>query len=150
MAAPSIVAALGRVGGPDRARVLFPGVLACGVVAAASTFLSQHYGAPVMLFALLLGMAMNFLSADGPCAPGIAFAGRTLLRVGRAAAQGQGADAVAPARRDAERRLRPRTGRHIPFALLRAKRLQTFSKQCHRRLRHRRSRIGCPPAWNEI
>ena len=82
MAAPSIVAVLGRVGGPDRARVLFPGVLACGVVAAASTFLSQHYGAPVMLFALLLGMAMNFLSADGPCAPGIAFAGRTLLRVG--------------------------------------------------------------------
>jgi uncharacterized integral membrane protein (TIGR00698 family) len=52
------------------------------VVAAASTFLSQHYGAPVMLFALLLGMAMNFLSAEGPCAPGIAFSGRTLLRVG--------------------------------------------------------------------
>src|SRR5213076_1625137 len=30
----------------------------------------------------LLGMAMNFLSAEGPCAPGIAFSGRTLLRVG--------------------------------------------------------------------
>src|SRR5947208_13515995 len=67
---------------PARARALFPGVLACGVVAAAWTFLSQHYGAPVMLFALLLGMAMNFLSAEGPCAPGIAFSGRTLLRVG--------------------------------------------------------------------
>ena len=40
------------------------------------TFLSQHYGAPVMLFALLLGMAMNFLSADGPCAPGIEFTAR--------------------------------------------------------------------------
>ena len=36
-------------------RTLFPGVLACVVVATASTFLSQHYGAPVMLFALILG-----------------------------------------------------------------------------------------------
>jgi uncharacterized integral membrane protein (TIGR00698 family) len=71
------------IGGlPGRARVLFPGVLACGVVAAAATFLSQHYGAPVMLFALLLGIAMNFLSSDGPCAPGIAFTGREVLRVG--------------------------------------------------------------------
>jgi uncharacterized integral membrane protein (TIGR00698 family) len=71
------------IGGlPGRARVLFPGVLACGVVAAAATFLSQHYGAPVMLFALLLGMAMNFLSSDGPCAPGIGFTGREVLRVG--------------------------------------------------------------------
>ena len=53
------------------------------MVAAAATFLSQHYGAPVMLFALLLGLAMNFLSADdGPCAAGIAFSARTLLRVG--------------------------------------------------------------------
>ena len=59
-----------------------PGVLACGVVAAAATFLSEHYGAPVMLFALLLGMAMNFLSADGPCAAGIEFTARHLLRVG--------------------------------------------------------------------
>ena len=67
---------------PARGRALFPGVLACAVVAAASTFLSQHYGAPVMLFALLLGMAMNFLSADGPCAPGIEFSARQVLRIG--------------------------------------------------------------------
>ena len=39
-------------------------------------------GAPVMLFALLLGMAMNFLSGEGKCAPGIAFTARELLRVG--------------------------------------------------------------------
>jgi uncharacterized integral membrane protein (TIGR00698 family) len=82
MTACSIAAALGRVAGLERARVLFPGVLASGVVAAAATFLSLHYGAPVMLFALLLGMAMNFLSAEGPCAEGIAFSGRTLLRIG--------------------------------------------------------------------
>lgn len=67
---------------PGYGRALMPGVLACGVVAAAATFLSEHYGAPVMLFALLLGMAMNFLSAEGPCTAGIEFTARQLLRVG--------------------------------------------------------------------
>lgn len=67
---------------PGRARVLFPGLLACAVVAAASTFLSQHYGAPVMLFALILGMAMNFLSTEGACKPGIEFTARHVLRWG--------------------------------------------------------------------
>ena len=67
---------------PTRGRQLFPGMLACAVVAAAATFLSQHYGAPVMLFALLLGLAMNFLSAEGPCAPGIEFTARQVLRIG--------------------------------------------------------------------
>lgn len=66
----------------SRARVAFPGMLACAVVAAAATFLSQHYGAPVMLFALLLGLAMNFLSAEGPCKPGIEFTARHVLRWG--------------------------------------------------------------------
>jgi uncharacterized integral membrane protein (TIGR00698 family) len=65
-----------------RARALFPGVMACAVVAAAAGFLGQHYGAPVLLFALLLGLAMNFLSLQGPCAPGIEFCARTLLRFG--------------------------------------------------------------------
>ena len=67
---------------PVRSRALFPGVLACVVVAAASTFLSQHYGAPVMLFALILGLAMNFLSVDGACKPGIEFTARQVLRWG--------------------------------------------------------------------
>lgn len=67
----------------SRLRELFPGVLACAVAAAAATFLSEHYGAPVMLFALLLGMAMNFLCAEGsPCKPGIEFSARTVLRLG--------------------------------------------------------------------
>ena len=67
---------------PARGQELFPGVLACAVAATAATFLSQHYGAPVMLFALLLGMAMNFLSAEGPCKPGIEFTSRHVLRWG--------------------------------------------------------------------
>lgn len=60
----------------------FPGLLVCATVAVAATFLSEHYGAPVMLFALLLGMAMNFLSQDGSCAPGIGFTAREVLRLG--------------------------------------------------------------------
>jgi uncharacterized integral membrane protein (TIGR00698 family) len=65
-----------------RTRDLTPGILVCAVVGAAASFLSDHYGAPVMLFALLLGMAMNFLSSDGPCQPGIEFTARHVLRIG--------------------------------------------------------------------
>jgi uncharacterized integral membrane protein (TIGR00698 family) len=66
----------------ERGRALAPGLLACAVTGAAAGFLSEHYAAPVMLFALLLGMALNFLSAEGPCQPGIEFAAREVLRVG--------------------------------------------------------------------
>lgn len=66
----------------ERVRALAPGAIACMVVGAASGFLSEHYGAPVMLFALLLGMAMNFLIEEGPCKAGIEFSARTLLRIG--------------------------------------------------------------------
>jgi uncharacterized integral membrane protein (TIGR00698 family) len=68
--------------GSARVRTLAPGLLACGVVGAAAAFLSEHYGAPVMLFALLLGMAMNFLSTDGACRPGIEFTSKQVLRIG--------------------------------------------------------------------
>lgn len=65
-----------------RARQLVPGLMAAAVVAAAASFLSEHYKAPVMLFALLLGMSMNFLSAEGTCKTGIEFTSREILRVG--------------------------------------------------------------------
>ncbi|MCY1462447.1 hypothetical protein D9M71_802200 [compost metagenome] len=48
-----------------RALDLAPGFFVSVIVAIAATFLSEHYGAPVMLFALLLGIAMNFLAGDG-------------------------------------------------------------------------------------
>ncbi|MBA4491741.1 putative sulfate exporter family transporter [Paracoccus sp. S1E-3] len=56
-------------------------LLAC-LVAAAARFLSDHYGAPAMLMALLIGMAFNFLAADPLCAPGLAVTSTTLLRAG--------------------------------------------------------------------
>ena len=66
----------------QRLRQLWPGMLACAMVGGAARFISDHYGAPVMLMALLLGMAMNFLSAEGVCQPGIEATARHVLRTG--------------------------------------------------------------------
>jgi len=60
----------------------YPGVIVAVTVGLAATFLSQHYGAPVMLFALLLGLAFHFLHEEGRCVAGIEFCSRTVLRVG--------------------------------------------------------------------
>ena len=51
---------------------VWPGLLASFVIAAAAAFLADHYSGPVMLFALLLGMAMNFLSEVDRCKPSLA------------------------------------------------------------------------------
>ena len=59
-----------------------PGLLASLIIAAAAAFLADHYGGPVMLFALLLGMAMNFLSEVDRCRPGVEFASKFVLRLG--------------------------------------------------------------------
>lgn len=59
-----------------------PGLIASGIVAIAAMFLSEHYGASAMLFALLLGMALNFLGAEGKTVPGIRFAASFVLRLG--------------------------------------------------------------------
>ena len=65
-----------------RASQLLPGVLVCGLVAMAAAFLAENYGAPTMLFALLLGMALHFLSGEARTAAGIEFSARALLRWG--------------------------------------------------------------------
>jgi len=66
----------------QRCRSTYRGVMLALAVAAAARFFSDHYGAPAMLFALLFGIAFNFLSTDDRCAPGIEFASKTLLRAG--------------------------------------------------------------------
>ncbi|XDA99260.1 YeiH family protein [Sulfitobacter sp. LCG007] len=58
------------------------GFLVSAVVAVAAQFLSEHYGAPAMLMALLLGIAFHFLSEEGACREGIEFTARTVLRTG--------------------------------------------------------------------
>jgi len=59
-----------------------PGFLVAAVVAAAAQFLSEHYGAPAMLMALLLGIAFHFLAEEGRCVAGIEVTARTVLRIG--------------------------------------------------------------------
>ena len=67
---------------PDSVQGLGHGLLISAVLAVAARFLSDHYGAPAMLMALLLGMAFNFLAEEGRCVPGIEFCARTVLRMG--------------------------------------------------------------------
>lgn len=67
---------------PEFARTTVPGLGLALVVATAATFLSEHYSAPVMLYALLLGMAFNFLTESENTRAGIEFASKSLLRIG--------------------------------------------------------------------
>lgn len=64
------------------ASLIGPGLLLTVLVAMAAQFLSDHYGAPVMLMAILLGMPLQFLSQDERTGPGIAMASRVILRIG--------------------------------------------------------------------
>jgi uncharacterized integral membrane protein (TIGR00698 family) len=72
----------GAPGRLHRASKLYPGAVVSILLALAAFALSEHYGAPVMLFALLLGMAVNFLGDDERCGPGIEFCATTILRTG--------------------------------------------------------------------
>jgi uncharacterized integral membrane protein (TIGR00698 family) len=63
-------------------KAVWPGALASGVIGLAAAWLSQHYGAPVMLLALLLGMAFHFLHEEGRAVAGIEFASKAILRLG--------------------------------------------------------------------
>lgn len=65
------------------ARNVLPGLAIAVTVAMAAQFIAEHYGGPVMLLALLLGMAFNFLSQPGSrTAAGVEFSSRRVLRLG--------------------------------------------------------------------
>ena len=59
-----------------------PGVMVCVVIALAATFLSEHYGGPQLLYALLIGMSLHFLSTNANVNSGINFCSKSILRVG--------------------------------------------------------------------
>ena len=63
-------------------RQALPGVAVSVVVGFAALFLSQHYGAPAMLFALLLGIALSFIYHETRCKIGIDFTAVHVLRIG--------------------------------------------------------------------
>ncbi|MEJ2602454.1 MAG: putative sulfate exporter family transporter [Gammaproteobacteria bacterium] len=67
----------------DTARAVAPGLAIAVTVAMAAQFVAEHYGGPVMLLALLLGMAFNFLSEpQARTAAGIEFSSKRVLRLG--------------------------------------------------------------------
>lgn len=59
-----------------------PGLGFAGVASLAAAYLSEHYGAPIMLMGLLIGLAFNFVNGDVRTHAGLGFASKTLLRWG--------------------------------------------------------------------
>jgi uncharacterized integral membrane protein (TIGR00698 family) len=59
-----------------------PGLLLSATIALAVRFVSDRLGGPAMLYALLFGMAFNFLTEDERFARGIRIASRNILRFG--------------------------------------------------------------------
>jgi uncharacterized integral membrane protein (TIGR00698 family) len=59
-----------------------PGLLLSATIALAVRFISDQLGGPAMLYALLFGMAFNFLNEDERFAAGIYLASRNILRIG--------------------------------------------------------------------
>lgn len=59
-----------------------PGLTACCTAAAAAAWLSDHYGVPIILMGLLIGLALNFISQSAVTHAGLDFASRTFLRFG--------------------------------------------------------------------
>ena len=66
---------------PERDTVL-PGLAVCGVASAAAAWLSEHYGFPIILLGLLVGLSLNFIARDPRTHKGLDFASRTFLRLG--------------------------------------------------------------------
>jgi uncharacterized integral membrane protein (TIGR00698 family) len=66
----------------DTLRDAGPGLLLAATIALAVRFVSDQLGGPAMLYALLFGMAFNFLTEDERFARGIYFASRNILRIG--------------------------------------------------------------------
>jgi uncharacterized integral membrane protein (TIGR00698 family) len=59
-----------------------PGLLVCLVIAMSTSFLSENYGGPQLLYALLIGLSLHFLYLNEAVKPGIDFCAKTVLRLG--------------------------------------------------------------------
>jgi uncharacterized integral membrane protein (TIGR00698 family) len=66
----------------SRLAALVPGMATALLIAAAASFVADTYGGPVMLLALLIGIALNFLSEGDKVGPGIRFTSKTVLKLG--------------------------------------------------------------------
>ena len=61
---------------------LLPGILFCLVVVFAAHHISEHYGSPLILTTVLLGMAFNNIIKHHDFKPGLDCTATTILRVG--------------------------------------------------------------------
>jgi uncharacterized integral membrane protein (TIGR00698 family) len=61
---------------------LWPGLAVCGTASLAAAWLAEHYGFPIILLGLLVGLALSFLGQDPQMHRGLDFASRTFLRIG--------------------------------------------------------------------
>ena len=61
---------------------LLPGLAVCGVASLAAAWLAEHYGFPIILLGLLIGLSLNFVAHDARTHRGLDFASRTFLRAG--------------------------------------------------------------------
>lgn len=59
-----------------------PGILVCLVIALSTGFLSENYGGPQLLYALLIGLSLHFLYSNESVKAGIDFSSKTILRIG--------------------------------------------------------------------
>ena len=66
----------------DAATRIAPGLAVATTIAMAARFAADLSGGPVMLYALLIGMALSFLADDVRCRKGVDIAAKTVLRVG--------------------------------------------------------------------
>ncbi|MDP3761689.1 MAG: hypothetical protein Q8R01_14360 [Ramlibacter sp.] len=66
-------------GRPMRAAVAghAPGIMVCAVTALAATFLHEHYGGPQLLYALLIGLSLHFLSTNPQITCGVNFCAKS-------------------------------------------------------------------------
>lgn len=62
----------------EQSSIMFLGFLVALLISIAAQFISDHYGAPAML----VGIALNFLSQEGKCVWGIKFSARPVLHFG--------------------------------------------------------------------
>lgn len=63
-------------------RALLPGLALALVLALSATFVSEHYGGPKYLYALLMGMAFHHLASLPRYSTGIEFGAKKLVRIG--------------------------------------------------------------------
>ena len=63
-------------------RRYLPGIAVVGVAAGTAAWLAEHYGFPIILLGLLIGLALNFVAHEEATHPGLDFASRACLRWG--------------------------------------------------------------------